>query len=138
MVNNMNAKELANILDGRQYGEEITGLERRQAKENGLVVIHGASDDLMEVCGAWNDEKDCFGGGKFTVSRNGFVNPRCDDCKGCELFQAANKDAKTIRALWAKGGASWSYETEIPHETFRIFEDEELYCVGIIFSVDDV
>lgn len=134
----MNAKELAAILDGRQYGEEITALERRNAKDNGLVVIHGASDDLMEVCGAWNDEKDCWGGGTFTVNKSGFVNPRCSDCKTCDLFQSANKDAKTIRAVWCDGGAAWSYKTEIPHETFRIYESEELYCVGIVFSVNDV
>lgn len=134
----MNAKELANTLDGRQYGEEITAQERLSAKDNGLVVIFGASDDLMEVCGAWSDEKDCWGGGTFTVSRNGFVNPRCYDCKVCELFKAANKDAKTIRAVWCGGGAAWSYETEIPHETFRIYESDELYCVGIVFSVNDV
>ena len=134
----MNAKELAAILDGRQYGEEITALERRNAKDNGLVVIHGASDDLMEVCGAWNDEKGCWGGGTFFIEKRGFVNPHCDDCKGCELFKAANKDAKTIRAVWCGGGAAWSYETEIPHETFRIYDAGELYCVGIVFSVNDV
>ena len=70
-------------------------------------------------------------------NRNGFINPRCDDCKGCDLFKAANKNARTIRALWCKGNAAWSYETDIPHETFGIFDDE-LYCNGIVFSVDDV
>ena len=33
---------------------------------------------------------------------------------------------------------SWSYKTDIPHSTFVIWEDYEPYCLGIVFSVDDL
>lgn len=131
----MTAKELAEKLDGRQYGKEMTIAECREARDSGLVVIFGASDDLMEVRGAIDDEFDCWGGGTFQIANGYFVKPRCDDCKGCDLFKAATKDAQTIRALWAKGEAAWTYETEMPHETFRIIEDDELYCIGIVLYV---
>lgn len=39
------------------------------------------------------------------------------------------------------GNPCWSFETEIPHETFRIYEDgedNELFCVGIVFSIYDL
>jgi hypothetical protein len=35
----MNAKELASVLNGREYREEITEDEEKIAKENNLVVI---------------------------------------------------------------------------------------------------
>jgi hypothetical protein len=40
----MTAKELAALLNGRKYLEEITAAEERQAKESGLLVVFGASD----------------------------------------------------------------------------------------------
>lgn len=33
---------------------------------------------------------------------------------------------------------TWAYVTEIPHETFMVYEDGESYCRGIVFSIDDV
>ena len=33
---------------------------------------------------------------------------------------------------------SWSYLTDIPHKTFDIMEDGEIYCRGIVFSLDDL
>ena len=45
-----------------------------------------------------------------------------------------------ITAVWCdpESGASWSYKTDIPHETFNIYEDGELFCIGIVFSIDDL
>ena len=36
----MNAHEFAALLDGREYGSEITKAEAQQAKADGLVVGH--------------------------------------------------------------------------------------------------
>lgn len=52
----MNREELSKILDGRQYRDEITKEEIEKANEAGLVVVYGASDDIMEVVGAMDDE----------------------------------------------------------------------------------
>ena len=35
-------------------------------------------------------------------------------------------------------GANMVYDTDIPRETFKVYEDDELYCIGIVFSVDDL
>jgi hypothetical protein len=45
-----------------------------------------------------------------------------------------------IKAVWDPEDidASWKIETEIPHETFDIMEDGELFCRGVVFHVDDV
>ena len=52
----MTAKELAEILSGREVGEEIIWGEERDIKDAGLVVVYGYSDDNVELCGAINDE----------------------------------------------------------------------------------
>lgn len=130
----MTAKELANKLNGREYGNELDyGLDI-QAKENGLVVVFGYSDDNAEFRGAIYDEVGCYDGGTIYLDEQGnIIYP--DDFPGGyhgNLFQIeAVRCDKEI-------GAAWSYRTDIPHETFNIYEDGELYCVGIVFSLEDL
>ena len=45
------AKELADKLNGRAYGDSFDDV-KQEAKESGLVIVYGASDDLMEFDGA--------------------------------------------------------------------------------------
>ena len=138
----MDAKELAAKLNGREYCHEITDEEVRQAKEAGLVVVFGASDDLIEFRGAIRDEGDCYDGGTVLIDTKG-VLPSWDEASESEesaqeYFERKAK-ARTITALWAKEpGYSWTYKTDIPHETFEIVEDGEPYCRGIIFNIGDI
>lgn len=136
----MTAKELAALLNGREYGNEITQEEAATAKEAGLVVVFGESDDLMEFYGAIDDEVGCFNGGTVHVGENGlFEIPYCANKYGpCKYVQSEMNKCPTITALWDKEGIPWSYQTEIPHETFEIFEDGEKYCQGIVFSLADL
>lgn len=121
------AKYFAELLNEREMGEEISRGECALAKENGIVVVFGYSDDCMEMRGAVYEEMDCFDGGRFWIDREGNISEE-------EL-----PNASIIDAIWCgPSGASWAYETEIPHETFEIFEDEELYCRGIVFALSDV
>ena len=138
----MDAKELAAKLNGREYCREITDEEVRQAKEAGLVVVFGASDDLIEFRGAIRDEGDCYDGGTVLIDTKG-VLPSWDSASECEesaqeYFERKAK-ARTITALWAKEpGYSWTYKTDIPHETFEIVEDGEPYCRGIVFNIGEI
>ena len=49
------AKELAEKLNGIAYGDSFDDV-KQEAKESGLVIVYGASDDLMEFDGAIYDE----------------------------------------------------------------------------------
>lgn len=63
----MTKEELAARLDGREYGSEMTEDEEAEAKEAGLLVIFGYSDDSIEFRGAFHvdgGEIGCFGGCK--------------------------------------------------------------------------
>lgn len=51
----MEARELANKLYGRAYGDSFDDV-LEEAKQSGLVIVTGASDDLMEFNGAICDE----------------------------------------------------------------------------------
>ena len=59
----MTKEQFAEMLNGKQYRSEMTSDDGELAKDNGLVVVFGASDDLMEFRGAIDDEIDCYVGG---------------------------------------------------------------------------
>lgn len=126
----MTKKELAEKLNGRQYGDSFKDV-MEDTMASGLVIVTGASDDLMEFQGAIEDEGGCFDGGEVYFDKNG-------------VSQDGTERANMIEALRCEGTnvdgcqATWSYKTDIPHETFEIWEDEELYCIGLVFSIEDI
>lgn len=112
----MTLEEFAKILDGRSYGNEITKEEEALAKELGFVVVFGYSDDNVELRGAIDDEIGCYEGGLFEHEDlpSGIYADWCPDDIDC----------------------SWAYGTEIPHESFHIFDGDDLYCVGIVCDIN--
>lgn len=112
----MTLKEFAQMLDGREYRHEITEEEESLAKELGFVVVFGYSDDNAELRGAIDDEIECFDGGKLE-----------------------HEDLPdVIYAKWCDRETNypWIYKTSIPHETFRIYEDGNYWCVGIVCDIN--
>ena len=142
----MTKEELAKTLDGREIGKEITDDEESQAKTTGLVVVFGASDDLMEFRGAIDDEASVYGGRRVLVDTQGLLPDRTqiheDDDEILESFFIRKKIAAQIHANWCENpGCCWTYRTTIPHTTFEIVEKEEhkttSYCYGIVFNLSD-
>lgn len=107
----MTIYDFAKKLNGRTYGNELTLIEEREAKNLGFVVLFGYSDDCAEFRGAYEDEVGCFNGGRVYEDGDKYIN-----------------------SIWCKGNADWTYETNIPHATFDIYDDGELYCRGIVFE----
>ncbi|MCD8350067.1 MAG: hypothetical protein LUC93_05575 [Planctomycetaceae bacterium] len=137
-VNEMTKEELAAMLDGREIGDEITKEEAETASENGLVVVFGYSDDSMEFRGAIDEEVSCFDGGIAYLKNGHFLANKCDD-ERCPYFNALLQTAVTIEAVWHDTGSPcWTYKTDIPYVEFKIMEDGEEYCRGIVFSRHDV
>lgn len=134
----MGIKEFAKSISGKEYGyPQFTKEEIETAKENGFVIVYGASDDLMEFEGAIYDEVGCFDGGTDLIDKTGAISEDSADDE--------DKDLQRIEAIWCGGEKdengneiTWTYETDIPHETFMIYEDGEPYCRGIVFSIDDI
>jgi hypothetical protein len=113
-----------------RYGDSFDDV-KQEAKESGLVIVYGASDDLMEFDGAIYDEGGCFDGGRVYFDRDG-------------VDQEGEERANWIDAVWCDGmnrdglPATWTYKTDIPCEQFDIWEDGEIYCVGLVFSIEDL
>lgn len=129
---NMDAKELAGLLNGRGYLDEISRGECIAAKEAGLVVVFGQSDDLCELRGAVDDEIGCYDGGTIYLDADGVFQSDCEDTS-CKLMDRHLKTCRTIEICWGEDGYSWIYKTDIPHETFEIMDDGEKYCRGMVF-----
>lgn len=135
----MTKEQLAERLNGVQYGDETNVEIEREARESGLVIVFGASDDLVEFRGAINDE----GSGLRTalVDRKGLLPDRdqIENDTELEALFARWKTARRIDPLWCKEpGYSWTYKTDIPHSTFEVLEDEDFYCRGIVFALSSV
>jgi len=138
----MTKEELAALLNGRQYREEITESECAIAKQSGLVVLFGYSDDNAEFRGAWDDELSCYDGGEFKVNRKGPIMMPDDDersvLKRFGVLEQVIGGGVDVEAKWNAEGYSWIYPTAIPHATFDIMEDGDKYCRGIVFSISDL
>lgn len=131
----MDIREFAQMLDGRQYAyPQFTKEELQIAKDNGFVIVCGASDDLMEFAGAIEDEGSCFDGGDVWFNQERVTDGPISTAERC------------IEALWCDKNAldedgqiiTWTYKTDIPHETFMIYKYEEPYCQAIVFRLEDV
>jgi len=130
----MTRDKIAEALNGREYLDEISPDIQHGLQGTDLVVVFGASDDLMEFRGAINDERGSLA---FITPKGLFENEcDCDDCPYAERMMA---QAKKIDALFCdEPDISWTYKTDIPHAEFTIWEDGEKYCRGIVFSLSDV
>jgi hypothetical protein len=152
-------EELAEMLNGIEYGTDIPQETQKLAKEHGLAIVYGHSDDLMEFEGAIEDEISCYGGGLalIVVPKREYSLYDEDEEKTTievydnygvvELEEESASRENVIEAKWCEpleiisGNepvVSWQYKTDISHTTFNIIENDEIYCRGIIFALSDL
>lgn len=129
----MNARQFADMLEGREYMKEITKAEAKRAKESGLLVAFGYSDDNLELRGVCDDEISACDGveSRFRMDKMRIVED--GDCEDC-IARSINF---TIKAEWAPKTckASWLITASIPFAAFDIMEDGELFCRGCVIQV---
>lgn len=138
----MDAKSLAAQLNGIEYPpyHHITKELAQQAKEAGLVIVYGQSDDLMEFRGAIEDELGAYDGTTAYVDTKGLLPERDSIDNDDELKDYFDRKPKSvaIEQLWCEEeDYSWTYMTEIPHETFDILDNGHPYCRAIVFALAD-
>ena len=123
------AKELAARLSGREYDNEVFPQAEIEAARSGLVITTGHSDDLVELHGAVQNEIGAFCGARFALDGGGRIYTGDSIPRGATRFEAVWGDQEN--------GFPWSYRTAVPHETFAVFEDDDKYCLGIVFRLAD-
>lgn len=134
----MTTKDWATKLNGREYPFRLTKEEKAEMAKDGIVVLYGASDDLMEFEGAIEGEVGVYCGGEAYLTPHGMLHNRCDD-DDCPYYADEKASAVTITALWCKEEPySFTYIVPFPHETFDVMEDGEPYCRGAVFYRSDI
>jgi hypothetical protein len=142
-------KEFAAMLDGREYGSEISEQEIEQAGCLGYLVVYGYSDDNVELRGVVDEEIGAWDGKIFKFDRRG-VQPSWNDEseqrdkeQARAFFSRENIPAFRINAEWCPErqeyhDLSWLITLEdysdigIKWEPFTIFEDGEPFCRGFV------
>ena len=133
----MTPQEAAAALNGNEYTKEGSKELFAAMKAAGLVAVFAASDDLVELDGAIHDELDAYRGTTFHVDANGLVKNDCEADDKCPNWKPRGKKIEAIWRPEGEGEGSWGYRTEIPHATFDIMDEAELYCRGIVFALAD-
>ena len=136
----MTAHEAAAELNGSEIGKEGSQELWARMAEDKLVAVFGDSDDVMVLQGAEDDEVGCYRGGSAGFTPAGLLRNECEgeDCPYFKCLFAAG--VTEVKAVWNDRGPepAWTYQTDIPHATFEIMEDGEVWCRGIVFSLADV
>ena len=132
----LSAKQFAKILSLRDFSEGLYEIEAECAKRNGLVIVYGHSDDVIQLDGAACSSGDCFQGGEFHLVKN----------KSCWKLADGVGKCNNISALWYSCDAvndygeciPWSYKTDIPCEKIYVTRDGDPFCEGFVFSINDL
>ena len=134
--------ELSKRLDGCKYRSELTSDDINFAKANGLVVVYGASDDLIEFSGCLDDE---LGAGDKEVIHfhSGNILSVCDP------FYELDEMMSFLSSYGVKFNLDnsikisrefgiWGYDMNCEYFPFNVYEDGDLYGVGIVFNLKDI
>jgi hypothetical protein len=130
----MDRKEFAKRLNGRMIGKEMTSQEEREAKESGLLVVYGSSDDLTQMRGVIDEELDAWNGASFTIKR------KDGKLKAKKTKLNADRELVKIDAHWCSKhqDISWAITTNVPFSDFTIYDGTDIFCLGLVIQVVDI
>jgi hypothetical protein len=147
------AKEVAEKLNGCNYRDEDSHFNEKELEEAGIIVLFGASDDLLEVRGAIHDEWGAPGkvmlihtpAHGWDLRGEGYIDEHEDILKYLGCYDYATKyyiEPQRDVPVPFKGGlvdASWNINAVLPPETeyylFDVLDEEDLYCKGMVIKL---
>lgn len=136
----MEIGDFAKKIDGVEYGEliHIKNKFAVEAKDNGFVIVYGASDDLIEFDGAYQEEVYIgMDGGIGTFDFDGTSDDGKKHNHKVVGYWCGKVNGKQIKS-WEPTQAVWEISVSMPSEPFNIYEDGEVFCVGCIFKISDM
>lgn len=107
-------EELAAKLDGCEYRDDFPEELLEAARKNNLVILHGASDDLIQLHGAINEEIGFRSVIPFT--RNGAPESDCDN-QLCPYFRRSLESALKRGKFASTGAVSQDVRKWTPRNT---------------------
>jgi len=113
MTTSKTIEEWAKIFEGRKYREEVTQEEKAQLKSDGIVLLVGASDDMIISYGAIEDEfsNEVFYDEKSKELNSGNGDSYCSE--ECKYYRSAKKTWKEIERIWSDTKEKWIFTCEI-------------------------
>ena len=131
----MTSQEFADYLNEDKNRETVTREECDLAYDNGLVIVYTSSNHKLEFDGSIRDEVDCYNGVIVYLDENGLYVSKCRDFR-CPYDMLERAKCKVIITMFhCEVNPRWTCRTTIPHATFNIYEDGELWCEGIVFEL---
>lgn len=146
----MTAEELAGKINETELGKDLGKSIAKMAKEAGLIVVYAFDSDLVAFMGAvefmvYADHSLSF----VLVNHEDEWHIKDTDTltmglKATSIDLLAIKQQETGKAINLAmkpdelPSAYWQIITRIPHSTFDITFEEDLYCRGIVFSIKDL
>ena len=126
----MNAKELADKLNGIGYGERISPELLANAEESGLVIVYHWADVYYGDHG--EPEADSY------IEMDGAVFYEGDAYEDNTLVEIEEHGIK-INVRMHNRPPYWTYETPVPHRSFNVMQEGGVvFCKGIVFALADV
>jgi len=140
-------QKIKEMCEGIKYSKDIPKEAIQLAKENGIIVIISGSDDLMY----------CYGADSYLSDHV----EHCEGWDGCDLAKDASDDELKkeaeqlgLKIFWCgsiaktgekianydsdKNGAfSYSVKDGIDFVDFKVMEDKDVYCTGIIIKLPE-
>jgi hypothetical protein len=134
--------EIAAQLNGVEYRNEDEQFDAKILCDEGIVVAYGASDDLLELRGAIDDEYGAYEGTSIMLIKTKDWEIKAISGEGFDENRSyiGGDFEHHITAEWCPKDidASWKITPACEHATFNVMEDDELYCVGAVFYLKDV
>lgn len=147
-------ERLAEIINGREYREEVTPEIEQVAKASNLVIIYWYSDDWVELRWAINDELWAYNWTDFIIEKSWKCIATIDQVE--EMLDDSDieydtkeilnkiykehleKNSTEVVASYDEDWYSWVIKTDCPHSTFEIMEEWEKFCKWIVINLNDI
>lgn len=120
--------------------QELAG----KAAQAGIVIVTGESDDLVVFYGAIDGEVGSAEETRVAIDANGII-PDYESIQSeytedeMRAYMQRKTGHRLITARWHdEGNPCWTLETDIPHKTFDIHEDGEVFSRAIMFNLSDL
>lgn len=128
-------KYVVDKLNGMEYGDDLDSAlsdVRDYAKENGVVIIYGDNWSAHDINGAMCCTAFIANEPYFYMDSNGVLSES-------DKYDRYNHAKKISVVPYADHRYSFAYETDIPHETLIVVdEDNQQHCRGIVFYKFDL
>jgi hypothetical protein len=138
-VRNNIINDLVEELEGRLIDWEIPDDLVEKARENNMVIVYPKNSYSVCVLGAGDYMTRYQNAGCLYISEDeAFTEPLCHEYGECKYHKI--RAVKTGRIFFKEKAEANIYfcETDIPGESFNLFDNDRVQATGIVFYRDDL